>query len=128
MKWLLLALVLLAGGAGAGYWLYGSGMNLGGPAAPQPGVAEVAYDWVLAEGELLQGTTELDVPVGVNVALEIDNDVPDTLVIGGYQAEFELAADSIVPVNFYTHRKGQYPLRLKSNDRLLGTLNVVDSE
>lgn len=123
--WTILGLVLIAGGAGGAWWLMqGGGAGLG-PATPKADVSLVNFDWVLAEGELLQGTEELEVPLGINVALEVDNDLDDVLVIDGYDVEFELEESSVVPIDFNAYQKGRFPIRLKSSDHKLGTLIVV---
>ncbi len=129
VKALAAALLALAG-AGAGYFalLHAPQAADLGAAAPKAGVGQVDFDWVLAEGELLQGTATLNVPQGINVSLKLDNDRPETLIIEGYDIEFPLAAERIVAVNFHSYRKGLFNIRLKSSPRSLGTLSVVEPQ
>ncbi len=126
----LAAVLLVLAGAGVGYFalLHEPQASDLGPAAAKAGAGQVDFDWVLADGELLQGTATLNVPQGINVALKVDNDVAGTLIIEGYDIEFPLAADSIVAVDFHSYRKGLFNIRLKSDSRSLGTLTVVEPQ
>ena len=124
---IVLAVAVLLGG---GYFFAtqnGAATALG-ESAPRPDAARVNFDWALSEGELMLGTADMNVPLGINVLLEIDNDRADTLVVKGYDTQFELPQDSVVTVEFYTHKKGRYQVALASSGQTLGSLTVVDSQ
>ena len=91
---LALGVFVLAATALAWFMTSSSG-GISGAAKPDEAAVTLDVEWFIGEGELVLGTNQLRIPLGMNVKLLIDSDAAYTLTIEDYGVHAELLADQV---------------------------------
>lgn len=122
---LALGVFVLAATALAWFMTSSSG-GISGAAKPDEAAVTLDVEWFIGEGELVLGTNQLRIPLGMNVKLLIDSDAAYTLTIEDYGVHAELLADQVTAVHFHAHTLGSYRILLQGQERPLGELDVFE--
>lgn len=124
------AAIALLVGLGLGVAWHKGLMSMGGlgPATPDPNAASIKVEWLLGDGDLLQGNDRIKMPAGANLALGVDTDTAGTLLLDGYDLRFSLPPDSATTVNFLAYKPGIFRFRLEPGGQELGTLEVLERQ
>jgi hypothetical protein len=101
-----------------------SGVVRGGVQSPPVVQGPATFEFVVRNGQLLEGPQQITVDHGSEVTLIVDSNTPDALRVDGYNLVAPVVAGQPLMLTFTAEQPGRFTYRLDSSGRALGVIEV----